>query len=248
VTAAVICEIVLGGRLPAAMTVLLVGAALAAGCGGRASRSQQAAGAAGDAGLPSAVRTFVGKVAAGADHTFTVSYDVPASGSQPASQVTISQRPPNRRVDVVNADGTTDTTLRLGSTTYQCQEAAQHWRCAVLQKEDAGAAAGVLDEATLDRFTAALRKDAADYDMKVESRPLAGVTASCLVTTLKPAKRSDSSLGPSATMCIAGSGAVLLVERPGEQLTAARYATSVPSSVFQLPAPAEGTDQSTTTT
>jgi hypothetical protein len=221
------------GRVGAA---LLLSAALLA-CSDSPTRTDQARQIASSAGLATDVADFIATATAGGNGIYAVTYHTTATDGS-AQQITVTQQPPDRRVDIYGADGTIDSTIRTGGTSYQCTK-GQAWTCAALGDQTADPN-GVLDAKTVTAAIEQLTSRAADYDFRVESRSMLGVTARCLVTTLKPG-HSDPSLGASATLCLAPSGAQLLVDVPRGKLEATDYTTAIPPDVFALPAQPSGT-------
>ena len=80
--------------------------------------------------------------AAGAvDETYRVVYELDGR------VVTVTQRPPDRRVDVVNDDGSADATISVDGTAYACTDPPgdEEWRCEVLGDPTADGAFGDAD-------------------------------------------------------------------------------------------------------
>ena len=152
--------------------------------------------------------------------------------------MTVTQRPPDRRLDVERADGTADATIAIDGSSYQCTETNETWRCELLT-EDASPG-GLFDTDAVDALAAALTDAADDYDFVVERRELVGVEARCLTTRRRDAATSDGSddalLGESATLCVSAEGARLLTEVPSGTLRAVAYEATVPDDAFTLPA------------
>jgi hypothetical protein len=192
-----------------------------------AARQAQAERVARDAGVPGDVQRFLGRAAAGVSRSFTVAYRG-AGGTT----TTLTQRPPDRRVDVVDS-GTTESLLRLGTGTFACRRAqAGPWTCA----KQASAAGpdpdlGVFSAARISDTVSALAAERGAYTFTVVSRTVAGAEASCLVT--QPAKG-----GRADELCIARSGAILRVHTAQRTLDAVRYADHVDAKALKLPAPA----------
>jgi hypothetical protein len=210
-------------------------------CSGSDGKADQAEAIASSAGLGNDVAAFVARATTAADGTFTVTYKTTATDGS-AQQITVAQRPPDRRVDVYLANGSIESTIRTRGTSYQCTK-GETWTCAPFEAQGTNDD-GVLDAKTVSAAVQQLTKRAADYDFRVEDRTLVGVTAQCLVTTLKPG-HSDPSLGASATLCLAPSGAQLLVDVPRGKLEASDYRADVAADAFSLPAePASSTASS----
>jgi hypothetical protein len=99
-------------------------------------------------------------------------------------------------------------------------------------------------QAAIDGF----RNRANDYDFRVEEQKLAGTNARCLITTRKPGREQDPTLGASAKLCVSPEGAIVLVEVPSGSITATEYTTTIASNAFELPAPVSPPSSSAPTT
>ncbi|MGI8662943.1 MAG: hypothetical protein ACR2LQ_06995 [Acidimicrobiales bacterium] len=208
-------------------------ASLLAACSSTTTRADQGKAIASSAGLGADVADLLALAISGSDGTFVVTYKTTATDGTD-QQVTITQSPPNRRVDVYLASGTLESTIRAGDVSYQCTK-TEAWTCAALGAQGPGGEDRVLDPKTVTAAIEQLTRRVDDYDFRVEDRQLLGVTARCLVTTLKPG-RSDPSLGSAATLCLAPSGAQLLVDVPRGKLEASAYRADVATDAFSLPA------------
>jgi hypothetical protein len=165
-----------------------------------------------DAGLPDEVAEVVALAAASIDATYRVTYEVEGR------TITVTQRPPDRRVDTAHPDGSEDSTVTVDGRTHACSRPPDgDWTC-----EDLGDAddAGRFDAAAVDDFVAAVEGE----DLEVTERELLGVDARCLRTAPTP-----------ATLCVAPTGAILLVERPAGTVRATAYTTDVAGDAFVLP-------------
>jgi hypothetical protein len=190
------------------------------------------------AGLPEDVADFFASATAPASAAYRVSYDV-ADQQGKSSQVTVTQKPPQRRVDVFHADGSIDSTLASGGRSYQCTKTGATWQCGDLGADPSSQLAnGVLDTDALRAAADRLRERAADFDFRIETRTIAGAAARCLVTTRKPEAASDPSLGASGTLCLSDEGALVLGETPTGRFEAKEYTTTIATDAFDLPAPA----------
>jgi hypothetical protein len=174
--------------------------------------------AANDAGFDDEVADLLADAAAAVDATFSVTYAVEGG------TVVVTQRPPDRRVETTSADGTVDVVVTVDGTTSACTDPPgddDAVQCDVLGTPPP---TGVFDDAAVAEFTDALVDSAATFDLAVEEDELVGTPARCLVT--EP---------PSARLCIADTGAILLVERPAGTLRATAYTTDVADDAFVLP-------------
>lgn len=220
-------------RTALAALTALAGLAALAGCGNDApsageARAEDARQAAEDAGLPDGVADLLADAAAAVDRTYRVAYDVDGG------RVVVTQRPPDRRVDVVAADGTVDSTISVGGRVHACTDPAgdEPWRCERLA--DAPAEGGFDADAVAD-LAHALSVGVDHYDFAVEEEQLLGTSARCLVTRLRAGGDADPALGSEGRLCIADTGALLLVERPAGIVRATQYATGVDDDAFDLP-------------
>jgi hypothetical protein len=191
-------------------------------------RAGQVRDAAAAAGLPDDVADLLADAASAVDATFRVSYELVDRS------VVVTQRPPDRRVEVTSGDGTVDATISVGGRTHACTDppGEDGWRCEQLGEPppDAGFEADAVAD-----LADALAAGADRYVFVVEEREVAGTPARCLVTSLRPGVGADPTLGDEGVLCIAATGAVLLVERPAGTLRAASYATEVDDAAFELP-------------
>jgi hypothetical protein len=203
------------------------------GPGADEQRADQIGGAAAEAGLPDDVAAFLAD-AAEADGTYRVVYELADADGGDPQRLTITQRPPDRRIDVERADGEAESTIGTADGTQVCSRPAvdEPWRC-----EPAADAAddGAFAPEVVAGLADALSHDAASYDFAVEDRTILGVAARCLVTTLH-AGVDDPSLGGAGTLCTSPEGARLLTETPSGTLRAVEYTTTVDDDAFALPA------------
>ncbi len=229
-------------RRPWLLTVLL----LLAACGSPQTKADQGRSIAEQAGLNPDVAAFFSLAASSASATYRVTVQTTDTSGKPL-QVTTTQRPPDSRFDSFRADGTVDSTITVGGHSYQCTMAANHWDCGDLGVSPSTGAQVFSPSAVrgaIDQF----RQRANDYDFRVEDRTLVGVAARCLITNRKPGHESDSSLGPSGTLCLSPEGAVLRVEASSGSISATAYSVSIPDDAFMLPAPVAPTPSSAPTT
>ncbi|MEY2459051.1 MAG: hypothetical protein QOG30_881 [Acidimicrobiaceae bacterium] len=216
-------------------------------CGGSPqTKADQGRSIAEQAGLAPDVATFFSLTASGANATYRETIETADSAGKPV-QVTTTQRPPDTRVDVFHADGTIDSTIAVGGRSYQCTMAASRWDCGELGASPSSGAQ-VFDTKAVQNAIATFRQRVNEYDFRVEDRPMVGVTARCLVTTRKPGREQDPSLGASATLCVSPEGAVMLVDVPAGSTKATAYSTTIPSDAFTLPAPVTAASSAAPTT
>jgi hypothetical protein len=218
------------------LAVLAVGAVGACSSSGP-TKAEQGRAVAESAGLPEDVADFFEAATATPSAPFRVSYDLTDDQGK-TSQLTVTQQPPKRRVDVFHPDGTIDSTIGTGAENVQCTKTGETWRCGNLGVDPARQQSdGVLDADALRRATDRIRERATDFDFRIESRTIAGAAARCLVTTRKPSAASDPSVGGSGTLCLSNEGAQLLGETPTGRFEAKEYTTVIAPDAFDVPAP-----------
>lgn len=237
----------------AALTLAPVATAACSSSG--PSRADQGRSIASAAGLSADVGDVFALVLQGASATYTATYATKDSAGNDL-QVTVAQRPPDRRVDAFTADGTIESTFRLGAVAYQCTKpsgAGAPWTCGALAT-DTGAGGSGTDPLAPDAVASAVdtfRQRANDFDFRVEHRPIAGIDARCLVITPRSAAAQSSAASSSTSLCVAPDGGLLAVDKPSGSFSATAYSTTVDASSLQLPAspdgPASASDSSSPT-
>lgn len=208
--------------------------AIGAGCGGDEPtagerRADQARDLAEEAGLPEDVGDLLALAAGAVDATYRVTYEDAGGGT-----LTVTSGPAGRRLDVTAVEpGSTEPVTRsqfaLDDGAFTCTEGADRWFCA--QDDRPPELPGPFAEGDLARTIDALRQGADDFDLRVEEREIAGVTARCLV--------ADAAGGPTGSLCVSPDGVPLLLERSGDDLVAIAYTTDVPDDALELPADPE---------
>lgn len=213
----------------------------AAGCGDGnggggapavAQRADQVHRAARAAGLSDEVADVLSLAARGAGATFQVTY----AGTDGA-QVTVSQEPPNRRIDVLTAGLIVESQVVRDGVGYRCTlptggHAGDPLRCR--RTHGAIEAEGTFTAEALDRFTDALAASVDSVELTVETRTIAEVEARCLVSAPKAGSSLDDSGGSVDTICLSPDGAQLLVDSGGQRTVADSYSTTVPSGTFDV--------------
>jgi len=216
----------------------VVGLATLASCGGDdggrvgEERADQVRQAALDAGLPDDVAEVLALAARGATATFQVTYQ----GAEGAT-ITVSQQPPNRRVDAVQAGRIVQSQVVRDGVGYKCEPAEEGQSGDALdcrRTQGAIPAQGAFTDEALATFTAELAGALDTLDLSVETRTIADVPATCLVSAPK-AGTPIGGEGPGVdTICLSESGAQLLVDSAGERVVAATYRTDVPDGTFDI--------------
>lgn len=194
-------------------------------------RADQARTAALEAGLDADVADFLALAARGASATYQVTYPGPTAGSK----LVVANRPPDRRVDVVSDGEVHEVRLVVDGQAVTCARPGGLGDFEPCVRTDAVAdPAGVFGAAAIEELTETLRDRVADFAFAVESRPVAGVEATCLVTRIL-AGRERPELGDGGTLCVSPQGALLLVDQGDEQLEASDYSTDVAEGTFARP-------------
>jgi hypothetical protein len=218
-----------------ALASFLLVCALVAGCGDEGNgvgdeREAQARSAAGVADLSPAVADFLALLGRSVDATFQVTFPT----GEGRGTIVLSQVPPDRRVDVTDGREIIQSDITRGGVTYRC---APQEPGAALECSRSGSAGdpGAFDPDVLARTAEQLRTSAADHDLVVEDRTIAGVDARCLVVTRKPDRPPPAGGSVHGTVCLSSDGAVLAVVRGEQRLEATGYTRDVPAGTFELP-------------
>lgn len=234
----------------ASVALLALLALVVAGCGDEVDelteagerRAEQARTAAAEAGLDDDVADFLALAARGDTATYRVRYPGPTDGTE----LVVTSRPPDRRVDVVIDGVTTEVRLVTGGQAFECTPAAEGGDEAEGEGQGGGAdlrcertdalaePPGTFSERALEELRDALADRADDYTFEVETAPVAGVEARCLVTRRREGRESPE-LGEQGTLCVSQEGALLLVDQGSDRLEALDYGTDVDGSVFVRP-------------
>ena len=195
-------------------------------------RADQVRDALAESGLAEDVVEVLALAAAGTDGTFRVAYELVATdgGTQ---RVELTQRPPDRRLEITDPDGTVDATIAVGGSFHQCQR-DETWSCTEVGPT-AAPTGGALDPDAVEQLATSLTEDVDRYDLSVEHREVAGVEATCLVAALRPGVDAAPDDGAEGTICVSPEGAVLLTERSSETLEAVDYSSDVDDDAFALP-------------
>jgi len=226
---------VLRRRSPLVQVCLALLVVAASGCGGDEDPGDERAGqvrtAALDAGLDGDVADFLALAARGQSATYQVTYP----GPDERSELVVANDPPNRRVDVVVDERVVEVQLVLDGEAFQCTRASDADGISSCERTDAVVdAPGLFSERSLTEVTESLRDRADDFTFRVQTVPVAGVEATCLVTEIREG-RARSDLGSTGTICVSAEGALLKVDRDGETLEAREYTTEVPDNSFVRP-------------
>lgn len=188
-------------------------------------RARQAREAALAAGLDEDVADFVDLLARGETATYRVTYPGPTEGSE----LVVTVRSPDRRVDLEVDGERAETRLTLDGTAYRCRPDEGCERIDAFVPPP-----GVFAPGAVEDLRASLVRRAEDFTFELDTRAVAGVEARCLVTRLR-AGRSRPELGTRGTICLAPTGAVLLVDQDDRRLEALDYSPTVDDEAFRLP-------------
>lgn len=198
-------------------------------------RAEQARSAALEAGLDDEVADFLGLLARGETATYRVRFPGPSEGTE----LEVTSRPPDRRVEIT-ADGvTTELRLVTEGQAFACtpaseDEGAETAELVCRRTRALVEPPGVFRPGALDDLRTSLTERAEDYTFDVEELAVAGVDARCLVTRLRSGREAPE-LGASGTICASPEGAVLLVDQSGDRVEATEYATDVDDDAFDRP-------------
>ena len=187
-------------------------------------RADQARELADEAGLPEDVADVLALAAGAVDPTYRVTYEDAGGGT-----LTVTSGPDGRRLDVTAVEPGSDepvtrSQFALDDGVFMCTRGADRWFCG--RDDEPPEVPGAFAEADVARTVEALRAASDDFDLRVEERDLAGVTARCLV----------AEGAATGTLCVSPEGVPLLLERSGDDLTATAYTTDVPDDALELPA------------
>lgn len=194
-------------------------------------RADQVKDAAIDAGLPEDVADVLALAARGATATFRVTYP-----GADGAEVVVQQDPPNRRVDVLTAGLVVESQVERDGVGYLCRlpeggRPGDALDCS--RRQGAITGPGAFTDQALDTFTADLAAVLDDVDLTVEARTIADVEATCLISAPKAGTVIDGTESVD-TICLASTGAQLLVDVGGERVVASDYSTEVPDGTFDV--------------
>lgn len=226
---------------PRHLVALVLALAVLAACGGDGDdvgdqRADQARQAAVDAGLDDDVADFLALAARGATSEHQVTYPGPSTGTQ----LVVANRPPDRRVDLVADGEVREIRLVLDGEAFTCVRDPSTSEFEPCERVDAIVEPpGAFDPDAIASLVESLRQRIDDFAFEIETRPIAGVEAICLVTRIL-AGRERPELGDGATLCVSPEGVLLFVDQAGEQLEASDYATAVAEGTFERPDGVDG--------
>lgn len=215
----------------------LLALTLVAACGSDApdvgeERAEQVRGAALDAGLSEAVADALALAARADSATYQVEYP----GTEGA-RIIVSQSPPDRRVDVVQGDIVIESRVLRDGVAYRCVAGDDPKDGSALTcTRAAGAldAPGTFTLQALEDFAAAIAAVKETVTVSVQRRNLAGVSATCIVSTAKAGTPLDGTDPGTSELCLSAEGAQLLVDQGQDRLVADEYRTEVPDGTFEV--------------
>lgn len=216
----------------------LAGAALVVGCGDDASRgaaderAAQVRDAARDAGLDEDVAEVLALAARGSAASYQVTYPGPDG-----TAVVVSQDPPDRRIDALQAGLIVESQVLVDGVTYRCTlpeggRAGDELRCQRTSAALPGTGAFTVE--ALEEFTDQLAASVDQVTMAVDTRTVAGEAVTCLVATPRPETVPEGTEASADTICVNDAGVQLLVDVGGERLVADAYSATVPKGTFDL--------------
>jgi hypothetical protein len=216
----------------AMVTLVLTGGCASDDEGVADDRRDQVRRAALDAGLTEEVADVLALAAGGASARFQITYQ----GTDGAS-VVVSQDPPNRRVDAVTAGLIVQSQVLRDGVAYRCDlppdgQPGDPLECA--RTSGAVPGQGAFTPEALSTFTEELAASLATTDLTVETRTIAEVEATCLISAPKAGTTLDEAAPSVDTICLSDSGAQLLVDVGGERVVADSYSTEVPEGTFDV--------------
>jgi hypothetical protein len=223
------------GRLAAAA---VAAGSLTASCGGGGSpgaadeRAAQVRDAALEAGLAEDVAEVLALAARGATATYQITY-----AGRDGRAVVVSQDPPHRRIDALEAGLIVESQVVVDGVTYRCRipdggRPGDALRC---QRTSAAVpGTGAFTHAALQEFTDQLAASTDQVTTVVTNRTVAGEEARCLEATPRPETVPEGTEATTDTICVNDDGVQLLVDLGGERLVADAYSREVPDGTFEL--------------
>lgn len=222
-------------RRRALAVVALVAGLAACGDGGPSAadeRADQVREAAAEAGLPDEVADVLALAARGSSATFQISYP-----GEDGSALVVSQDPPNRRLDALEAGLIVESQVLRDGVTYACAlpEGGRPGDPLTCRRTSAALpGTGVFTTGALETFASELAAGLDQVELAVETRTIAGAEARCLVATPRPETVPDGTDADPDVICVGDDGAQLLVDVAGERIVADAYSPSVPSGTFEV--------------
>jgi hypothetical protein len=174
------------------------------------------------AGLAVDLQDFLGSAAAVGGKRFTVDYNL-----GPAGRSRVAQRPPQRRVDVISADGRVTRFIVTGNASYSCRQSGGAWTCAAAS---AAPSIGLFTPEAIEAAVKGFTDNAAAFTFALEPRTIAGSPARCLVVTPKSGSQVPE------VLCISPEGVPLQITSGGQTVAALAYLPDAAGSDFALPA------------
>ncbi|HEX7166666.1 MAG TPA: hypothetical protein VF230_06775 [Acidimicrobiales bacterium] len=169
-----------------------------------------------DAGLSGEVADVLVLAAASVGEAYTVVYEVDGA------DVIVMSDPPRRRVDVSQPGEADIRTIETQESSLRCTRSAAGWKCESRPLSEAPGAFRA--EALVAVVDSLVTRPPDGTDLRVERRAVAGVRATCLVTS-------------DRTFCVSKEGVALLLEGFGNgDLAAVDYRADVEDDAFDAPA------------
>lgn len=194
-------------------------------------RAEQARSAALEAGLEPDVADFLALAARGETATYQATYPGPDDGTD----LVVANRPPDRRVDVVTDEVIVQVQLSLDGESFRCSRDPDADAIDECERTDAIVEApGVFGAAAMTTLTESLTERLEDFTFELQTSPIAGVEAQCLVTRVREG-RERPELADGGTICVSDEGVLLRVAQGDELLEATDYSTEIPDNTFVRP-------------
>ena len=194
-------------------------------------RAEQARTAALDAGLDEGVADFLALAARGQTATYQATYPGPDEGTD----LVVANRPPDRRVDVVADEVIVQVQLSLDGESFRCSRDPEVDAIDECERTDAIVEApGTFGDAAMATLTESLTERLEDFEFELQTSPIAGVEAQCLVTRVREGKERPE-LADGGTMCVSPEGVLLRVAQGDELLEATDYSTEIADNTFVRP-------------
>lgn len=184
-----------------------------------------------EAGLDEEVADFLALAARGATATYRTTFE----GVEGADSIIVTSRPPDLRVDLVSDSKTVASQITVDDSAYSCipeDGTAETLTCT--PTTTAVRSPGSLDAEAMSKLTESLAQRLGDYTFEIKNSPVAGVDATCLVTTIRPG-RERPELGEAGTLCVSPDGVMLRIDSGDTSLEAVEYSTDVDDDAFELP-------------
>lgn len=165
-------------------------------------------------------------LAEGVTATYVATIETRA-GDAPATRIRVTQQPPRRRIDVLDAEGrATVITLERDDEVTVCEPSGDGWSCTA---GGTTTAASGFDPAAVVDAAEQLVASADRFTLRVTDDAVAGQAVRCLEAV------PDGDAVAAARLCVTDDGVLALVERPGSTVEVVSYDGRVGSDAFDRP-------------